>query len=83
MQAEAEFEGGRERMFLVIVLEAGTVVEVIAKGGFEIDAKRWREEIFSASSSLYRALPRFWTIASLHCLLTNLGTDTLLEHYVS
>ena len=83
MQAEAEFEGGRERMFLVVMLEAGTVVEVIAKGGFEIDAKLWREEIFNASSRLYRAQPRFWAIVSLRCLLTNLRTDTLLEHYVS
>ena len=83
MQAKAEFEGGRERMFLVIVLEAGAVVEVITKGGFEIDAKLWREEIFSASRSLYRILPRFWIIVGLRCLLTNLGTDTLLEHYVS
>ena len=83
MQAEPEFEGGRERMFLVVVLEAGTVVEVIAKGGFEIDAKLWRKEIFSASSCLYRALPRFWAITCLCCLLTNLDTNTLLEHYVS
>ena len=83
MQAKAEFEGGRERMFLVIVLEAGAVVEVITKGGFEIDAKLWREEIFSASSRLYRTLPRFWAIVGLRLLITDLGTDTLLEHYVS
>ena len=83
MQAEAEFEGGRERMFLVVMLEAGTVVEVIAKGGFEIDAKLWREEIFGANSRLYRALPRFWAIVGLRLLITDFGTDTLLEHYVS
>ena len=39
MQAEAEFDGWRQRVLLIIMLQSGVVVEVIAEGGFEIEAK--------------------------------------------
>lgn len=43
MKAEAEIEGGGKRTLLVVVSKAGTVVKIVAKGGFEIDSELWRE----------------------------------------
>ena len=37
MQTEAELDGGRQGMLLVIVLQGGAVVEVIAQRGIEVN----------------------------------------------
>lgn len=65
MQAETEIDGGGKRTLLVIVLKAGAVVKIVAKGGLEVESELWRERIFGTYGGPNGELPGPYTIDRL------------------
>ena len=79
MQTEAELDGGSQGMLLAIMLQRGAVLEVIAEGRLQIEAKLRDNGIFGTCRRLQRPLPGFVADGDA----VHMGTHTLLQHHTA
>ena len=66
-------------MLLVIVLQRTAVIEIIAKGGLQVETKLRGEGVLCTCRSFDRQLPRFL----VHRIAVHFTTHTLLQHHAA
>ena len=66
-------------MLLVIMLQRGAVVEVIAEGGLHVETELRADEILCPCSSIDRPLPRLFVLVFYQSVIT----QTFLQHYIA